>query len=252
MELCEKSEVFVDRDDDCFFECTHVILRDPDGEYFYSKTHHRLNEFSELDINSLATTRIPAHHIWPLASPKLTRVSDPPPADSYLKRPHLLYYEEKAGSFDYHRLILAEIEVCEILRIHPHPNIAKYLGCVVKDGRVQGLSFTRYPTSLSDMLKDGQPFDTVQCMRGIEAGVSHLHALGLIHNDLNPSNIMMDGDRPVIIDFDSCTREGEKLGQKGGTFGWSLEDGDFGEKENDLYSLSKIRTALLAVEGPCN
>lgn len=28
---------------------------------------------------------------------------------------------------------------------------------------------------------------------------------------------MMDGDDPVVIDFDSCKREGEELGSKAGT-----------------------------------
>ena len=73
------------------------------------------------------------------------------------------------------------------------------------------------------MLKDGTPFDRGHCSRGIEAGVRHMHKLGLVHNDLNPSNIMMDGDNPVIIDCDSCKREGDELGSKAGTDGWTLD-----------------------------
>ena len=44
----------------------------------------------------------------------------------------------------------------------------------------------------------------------VESGIRHLHSLGLIHNDINPSNIMLDGEIP-IIDFGSCQREGESL-----------------------------------------
>jgi serine/threonine protein kinase len=72
-----------------------------------------------------------------------------------------------------------------------------------------------------------------------------MHKLGLVHNDLNPSNIMMDGDNPVIIDFDSCKREGDELGSKAGTDGWTLDGQDHAMRENDLYSLSKIRAALM-------
>lgn len=50
-------------------------------------------------------------------------------------------------------------------------------------------------------------------MRGIEDGIQHLHGLGLINNNLNPSNIMMDGENSVIIDFDSCKVEGAQLGK---------------------------------------
>lgn len=75
-----------------------------------------------------------------------------------------------------------------------------------------------------------------------------MHALGLIHNDLNPSNIMMNGDSPVIIDFDSCKREGEKLGLKLGTFGWAMEGVDYATPQNDYFGLSKIREALVEEE----
>lgn len=75
-----------------------------------------------------------------------------------------------------------------------------------------------------------------------------MHALGLIHNDLNPSNIMMNGDSPVIIDFDSCKREGEKLGLKLGTFSWAMEGVDYATPQNNYFGLSKIREALVEEE----
>ena len=75
-----------------------------------------------------------------------------------------------------------------------------------------------------------------------------MHALGLIHNDLNPSNIMINGDSPVTIDFDSCKREGEKLGLKLGTFGWAMEGVDYATPQNDYFGLSKIREALVEEE----
>ena len=114
----------------------------------------------------------------------------------------------------------------EILRQNPHHNIAKYLGCVAnKQGRISGLVFVKYPITLGQMLRDGTHFDRQRCLRGIKAGISHLHGLGLIHNDINPENIMMDGVvddmEPVIIDFDSCRKEDEKLGSK---FGWVVDD----------------------------
>lgn len=245
MEICEQGEIFVEKDDDLIFDHTKIILRDADDEYFYAKTHQRMNQVSIIDVDGLGTIKIPAEQIWPLASPRFTRAPDPLPTTSYLKRPSLLYYG--LDDLDCGNHILSEVEACEVLKRYPHPNIVSYLGCIVKEGRIRGLAFARYPVTLSQMLKDGTPFDRDHCLSGVEAGVRHIHKLGLVHNDLNPSNIMMDGDNPVIIDFDSCKREGDELGSKVGTDGWTLDGQDRARRENDLYSLSKIRTALMKV-----
>lgn len=83
---------------------------------------------------------------------------------------------------------------------------------------------------------------------------SDMHSLGLIQNDLNPSNIMMDGERSVIFDFDLCKEMGEKLGLKRGTLGWELEGAICAMPENDYFSLSKIRELLMegGLEGRSN
>lgn len=244
MEICEKGEMYMEKGDDVVFDHTKIILRGVDGEYFYAKIKQRIFRNPEIDISGLVTTRIPGERIWPLADPAFTRAPDSLPSPSYLKRPKLLYYEDNLTDLDYGQNILTELEACETLRLHPHPNIAQYMGCVVTEGRVKGLVFAKYSITLSEVLKDGVPFDKDSCLRGIEAGVRHMHQLGLVHNDLNPANIMMDGDNPVIIDFDSCKREGDKLGSKGGTFGWALDDEDYARWDNDWYSFAKIQAAL--------
>ncbi|KAJ4864110.1 protein kinase domain-containing protein [Trichoderma breve] len=245
MEICETGEAFVEKDDDLVFDHTKIILKGADDEFFYAKTNSREHQIPQIDVNSLDISRIPADHIWPLADSTFTRAPDPLPSTSYLKRPSLLYYEDTHDTSEYSHQILTEIEACEILRRNPHPNIAQYLGCLVKDGRVRGLCFTRYSITLAQLLRDGTDFNKSHCLLGIKAGVRHLHDLGLVHNDLNPSNIMMHGDDAVIIDFDSCKREGEELGLKRWTVGWALDNQDYARRENDVYSFSKIEEALL-------
>jgi serine/threonine protein kinase len=244
MEICEIGEIFVEKDGEVVFDHTKLILR-ADDEYFYAKTSQRMRMFqsSTIDINLLDPIRIPADQIFPSADPEFTRAPDPLPPTSYVKRPRLLFYG--LGGLDYGSHVLVEVEACEVLRKHPHPNIATYLGCVVKEGRIRGLVFSKYSVTLSQLLKDGSVFDREHCLQGIEAGVRHMHNLGLVHNDLNPSNIMMDGDNPVIIDFDSCRREGEELGSKAGTDGWTLDGQNYAERGNDCYSLSKLQVALM-------
>ncbi|KAI0550630.1 kinase-like domain-containing protein [Xylaria curta] len=242
LEICDHTAVFFGDYPDCVYDHSQVILRGPNDDYFYAKYPERLDR-DEIDIKKLNIVRIPPEHIWPLADPKFTQAPEPLPATCYHKRPNLLAYQGAEDDHDFlPTTILNEAEACELLRKHPHPNIARYLGCVVRDGRIKGLGFEKYPITLDKILEDGTPFDKDQCMRGIEAGVQHMHDLGLVHNDLNPANIMIDGGNPVIIDFDSCKPEGEEL-MKGGTFEWSTDE-THSKRSNDHYSLSKIREAI--------
>lgn len=245
MEICEQSEAFVQQNGELVFDHTKLILRRGD-DYFYARTNQR--QTSAIDVSLLETSKIPAENVWPPMDPQFTEAPDPLPPNSYLKQPSLLYYGDTHATLEDSRQILTEVEACEILRRNPHPNIAQYLGCVSRDGRIRGLCFVRYSMTLLQRLKDTTPFDKALCLQGIQSGISHMHELGLIHNDLNLSNIMMDGDNPVIIDFDSCKPEGDKLGLKAGTVGWAMDDLVYAKRENDFYSLSKIREILIGAE----
>lgn len=165
------------------------------GDDFYAKTQQRMFRSPRIDINELDMARTPADHVWPPANPDFTRASDPLPSTSYLKRPTLIYYETCSDSSDFGRHILTEVEACEVLRKHPHPN-------------------------------SGTPF-SISFLQMIKSGIRHVHKSRLIHNNGNPSNFIMDGDGPVTIDSDSCVRQGNKLGFKAGTDGWTLRAKDY-------------------------
>jgi len=49
----------------------------------------------------------------------------------------------------------------------------------------------------------------VNIMRQICLGVSHLHEKSICHRDLKVENILFRGERIVIADFGSCTRDSE-------------------------------------------
>lgn len=70
--------------------------------------------------------------------------------------------------------------------------------------------------------------------------MDHLHSLGLAHNDINPSNIMVKGGVPILIDFGSCQPYGTRL-QSLGTSGWYEELLFTSEKKHDTYALGKLR-----------
>lgn len=81
-------------------------------------------------------------------------------------------------------------------------------------------------------------------LAGIESGIRHLHSMGLVHNDINPSNILMDGDHPFIIDLGSCRPIGESLDGVSRTYEWSDEEVEQSLPENDLNALKEIRIWL--------
>ena len=75
----------------------------------------------------------------------------------------------------------------------------------------------------------------------IRNALQHLHNLGFVHNDINPSNIMFDDkDEPIIIDFNSCCRIGESLDNIGRTPGWYDHSVRVSLPKNDLDALDEI------------
>jgi serine/threonine protein kinase len=247
MEVCEQNEAFVHENGDLAFSHTKLILREGD-QYYYAITSRRYPATSKPDLHELDLIPIPTSQIWPPFPRQFVRAPEPLPQDVYMKRPSLLHYGDTEASTELSSLLLNEATVCEILREFPHPNIAQYLGCMVENDRITGLCFVKYGGNLLERAtKDTRPFDIDLCLRGIQQGIRHLHSLNLIHCDINPTNILLDGDTPVIGDFDSCQRKGEKLGFKAGTRGWTSQDFKFAWPENDEYGLLKIRDFLSQV-----
>ncbi|KAH6664047.1 serine/threonine-protein kinase [Halenospora varia] len=101
------------------------------------------------------------------------------PHDYYVKTPDLWAYT----SPNLGQQITREVEACELLKTHPRPNIAVYGGCRSTNGRVSGIYFQRYTSTLqekvnpqylskSDFLSSGRPFvddATKACLDGILA-----------------------------------------------------------------------------------
>ncbi|EQD78544.1 Serine/threonine protein kinase-related domain protein [mine drainage metagenome] len=96
-------------------------------------------------------------------------------------------------------------------------------------------------------------------MKEVCEGVKYLHNFNIIHRDLNPKNIMFDGNTPVVIDFSSAEtlQKGEEVikikGSKIGTPPFSApEQFDRGEssKKSDIYSLGMTYLFILVGEVP--
>jgi serine/threonine protein kinase len=240
MEVCEQKEAYVENGGELTFSHTKVILREG-GQYYYAITGRRYHSAADVNLAELSIVSIPTSQIWPPFPHHYTRVPEPLLRDCHIKGPSLIHYGDTKASTDVASLLLEEAEVCEVLRTHPHPNIAQYLGCRVIDGRITGLCFVHYGENLSEWVKNGHALDIDACLEGIKDGIKHLHGLGLVHCDINPTNIVMNREEPVIVDFDSCRPMGERLGLKAGTKGWTREDLTSAQQEIDDDGILKIQ-----------
>ncbi|KAK4237875.1 hypothetical protein C8A03DRAFT_44289 [Achaetomium macrosporum] len=99
---------------------------------------------------------------------------------------------------------------CEILKKHPHPNVASYYGTQETRGRVSGLSLNKSAFLLGGrpLVKNGMEAQ----LDGILGGIRHLHSLGLVHNDITPANIMLEEDGILEKCFVTRTQKGRMDG----------------------------------------
>ena len=97
----------------------------------------------------------------------------------------------------------------QVMQQADSPHAAKAVGEVVIDGRYY-LAEEYYPgITLSRMLKQGalEMTDFYRIARQLVTGLRDLHEAGIIHKDVNPSNIIYDAvtDRAVFLDFSIST-----------------------------------------------
>jgi serine/threonine protein kinase len=148
-----------------------------------------------------------------------------------------------------------DLENCQMLMQHPHPNVLPYLGCLVEDGRVTGLCFKKASKTLMEMVNPKMvlkvKFDAScyplpnkeKLLQGWEAGIRHIHSIGYVHNDVHPTNLMvLDDGTPVVIDFDMLTKKGAI--QYGGRFEWSDQEVNVASEKRDWDGMQEIRTWL--------
>ena len=188
-----------------------------------------------------ALRKVPDETVYPPVTPGLTIIPDDgDTAAYYIKRPKFLCLDDDEEAKLLPRMLAEEANVLESLRPHPHRNVVQYHGCVTARGRIVGLALEKYDVVLQYRFEDDpRELDSLACMRGLRAGIEHLHSLGYAHNDLNPMNVAMDkDDKPVVLDFGSCGKFGEAL-SSGGTPGWIDEDFSTSAAHQDLSALRK-------------
>lgn len=247
MEVVQKNEAFKKIDGKMRFSYVRVFAQQ-DGLLYSGKWPHRSGSPKVLD-DLQEVEQISTEDRGPEANATWSAV--------YVKTPSLLAYID--GKLD--EQIAREVEMCEILRKNPHPNIATYYGYQETHGRVSGLCFKRYKSTLletvnplrlgksaflsskRELVREGMR----DCLDGIWSAIIHLHSLGIVHNDVNPANIMLDEDGTfILIDFDSCRFIGEHLRITGTkrTHHWHDPVVEVSTPKNDLDALEDLRIWL--------
>jgi eukaryotic-like serine/threonine-protein kinase len=85
-----------------------------------------------------------------------------------------------------------------------HRNVVQVYDVVEEDGRPWIVMELLPPRSLRDLIKDEGPLGPAHAARiglDILAALRAAHAAGVLHLDVKPANIMIDGDRAVLTDF---------------------------------------------------
>lgn len=265
MYVLEYSEDFSVLHNDLAFNKT-IIVYEMEGSIYRAYSRKRYRSKEEIQLSDMfSTNRIQEARIFAEFKDTFTKAHGTPDHLSglYLKKPSLSSYNPQ-----YPDLIretwTEEVKTCEILKKNPHPNIAQYHGCAVgENGSIEGIFFTKYNQTLMDKVnptrcnkmdfackrRETDRTTVDDWLEGIESGLRHLHGLGMIHNDLNPCNIMFQGDVPVIIDFDSVRPQGHDLSLVKRTHGWHDERTKIALPSNDTNALLEIKLWLCGEYG---
>ncbi|KAI0536686.1 kinase-like domain-containing protein [Xylaria digitata] len=231
-ELLWVSEEFDQDTED--FQYTMIVAVEDDMIYYGQSDKPKADISFQDATNSLA--RIPDEEIFPRwpQSLSLTKAPDELPTNIFIKRPRLALYDIFSKHKVVHLLtkgLVEEAEAMEVLRSQAHPNIVGYHGCYVRRDYITGLS--------GRALQDKNLF-----MESLESAIHHFHSLGWAHNDLNPKNVLVADDiRPILVDFGSARRIGEKLSTSRGTKGWidcEMKDYTTSETRHDISALTKL------------
>ncbi|KAJ5162923.1 uncharacterized protein N7500_004753 [Penicillium coprophilum] len=259
LELLESRETYEDSNEGFQFRGTLMVYQ-LNGFLYHAMLKGRYSSPSSLNAEDLMNVKqIPASAYNPRYSVEFTAAPEMLPNSCYVKKPRLISYDlisEGPRPNSIAEDVLKEARVYELLMRHPHHNIATYLGCQVSSGAIIGLCLKKYPRTLMKEVNPGALMkralrntrdarkDFSRVLTDIESGIRHLHSLGLVHNDINPSNIMIDSHRAIIIDFGSCRKIGESLEDVGRTYEWYDEEVQQSLPENDLKALEEIRIWL--------
>lgn len=144
-----------------------------------------------------------------------------------------------------------------------HPALLELTDRFTCEAQLGGDGELRQVTGFATRWVDGVPFDAAVRELAREAAlarfarlldvVDYLHRRGLIHLDIKSDNVLVDGDKVVLLDLGSARPLDAGPGEAGGTLGWAAPEVLLGEAASvaaDMFSLGCLLYGLLAGRTP--
>jgi len=251
MKIISASQLFKPSSDgNLLFSHTQIIYRS-EGRFYSAKSPYRKHSAGPLEDIRI----IPPEAYQPILPPH-SRIVCSNDA-TFTKTPNLSGFD---GSDNLAYQVLQELKTCEAILDCPHINLATFYGCTITDNRIAGLCFKWYPESLMTFVnpdhlnkstllgsEERQPArsQAADFLGGVEEGIRHLHKLAIVHNDINPGNILITENRvPVISDFDSSSCPGADISRVKRTYGWYDPNVLVAQESNDFDALFELRVWL--------
>jgi serine/threonine-protein kinase len=167
--------------------------------------------------------------------------------------------EEHAGDENYVARFQREARAAAQLK---HPNIVQIYD-VGQQGRTHYIVMELVRgRNLKDLLKDQGPLPVDQSLDVIcqtAQGLEHAHERGIVHRDVKPSNLVLEGRTVKILDLglarrfesgETMTQEGKALGTPDYMSPEQFRDARRADVRSDIYSLGCTWYALLAGRPP--
>ena len=163
-----------------------------------------------------------------------------------------LMSEAMAGRHDGLQRLTDEVRLARTI---VHPNV-----CRVYDiGHAEGwhylsMEYVDGETLASLLRRVGQPSRAkgLEMARQLCAGLGSAHARGVLHRDMKPTNIMIDGRGQVrILDFGLAVTAADDVREVAGTPAYMSPEQHAGERltvQSDLYALGRVLTELLPAD----
>ncbi|HEY5935859.1 MAG TPA: protein kinase [Kofleriaceae bacterium] len=133
-----------------------------------------------------------------------------------------------------------------------HPNVCRIYDLVDIDGR----HFLKMEYIAGETLaeriasKGAMPIaEVIRSGRAIADGLAAAHAQGIVHRDLKPGNVMLAGNRVVLMDFGLARAVSDGIGDRSGTPSYMPPEQLAGaelDARSDLFALGCIVFELLA------
>ena len=154
-----------------------------------------------------------------------------------------------------------EREITALSALAPHPNVVRLHDYGIHQGTPYVVQELLAREDLRDLLRRRQPEfeEAVEILRGVAAGLAHLHGFGVLHRDLKPANVGFDPEGvPKLIDFGLARPHGaSRITRTGAIVGTpaymapeqALTDCDVSPK-SDVYALGVLTYRLLSGELP--